>query len=167
MKKLLLISAMLGLAVSSFGQTVFSTNSIAAGSHLLSVGNQSIYRIQLTAATNLPVVVEFFDNDSLAAPYYGTNYTTAAYTTRSSFATNLVTSAISITGYTNYFTNSGYFTYTTTNSAATNSMSPGLVLSVPASGSTEVTLPAQFFRGVVVRTTGSTLQNLNYTYNKQ
>ena len=162
MKRFILILSLTGLMFNAEAQTVISTN-ITGGAavYLVSTNRVNAYAFEI-AVTNL-VTVTFYDNDdnssvptAASTPgYFGTNIVTAAYISKIQFPTNIVTSYVNTSGYTNWFTNSMLWTLTTTNAAATNSLP--IVTSIPVSANETrvVTFPANFVRGVLARVTGN------------
>lgn len=150
MKKILLIlAAVLGLASTS-NAAVMSTNVTAGGTYLLSAARANIYAIQISGNNN--VLVEFFDNGSISAPYYGTNYTNASFVSRTSYATNYVTSYVGQNGYTNWYTNTGTWTQNVTNAAGTNGLSPTIALVQAANTVGTYPVDALHVRGIAFRT---------------
>lgn len=144
---------------------VYSTNVLAGSGavHLLSTERQQIYQIQITATNS--IVVDFYDQDSLDDPYFGTNYVTAAYTNVVSWPTNLVVENIGITGYTNVITNVGIHTVMVNNAAATNALPKQLSVAVTAGEVATVNTSAIFTKGVVARVAGTgTAGTLVYYY---
>lgn len=118
--KSLILVGILVSAIFVSNAAVLSTNVTSAGVHLLSTNRASIYQVSLTATT--AALVDMYDSDTLAAPYYGTNYVTGAYPYRSTYSTNYVTTYIGSNGYTNTVTNVGLWTISVTNAAATNAL---------------------------------------------
>src|ERR1043166_2339147 len=84
---------------------VLATNVTTGGTFLLSTNRASIYQVELTSTASCRV--DLFDSDSLADPYFGTNY---------------VTTYIGSNGFTNTVTNVGLWTLTLTNAANTNAL---------------------------------------------
>lgn len=148
------------LLASTATAAVLSTNVTAGGVHLLSTNRASVYSIELTS--DKAVTVDFYDCESLAAPYYGTNSTSAAYTTRSSYATNYVTSMIGYNGMTNWYTNAGIWTITSTNAAATNALPVMISTSVGANQSKTLLTDALFVRGITFRPSTNVSIIINY-----
>lgn len=152
MKKLILalfIALSVSLSANAI-ETVLSTN--------LSVGLQA-YR--LLSATNVVVKkviitsdkaasVELFDCNQVTIPAYGTNYTNAAFQTRASYASNVVTENIGATGYTNYLTNTYIYSLFVTNAANTNRLPAIISSAVAANGTTEIDTDAVFAKGLTV-----------------
>lgn len=150
-----------GVAMSVVGQTAtISTNIANATPVLLTTNRASIYSIEITSDKS--VLVDFFNNNSVAAPVYGTNYVTAAYPYRISYSTNYVTSYIGNTGYTNWYTNAGIWTLTLTNAAATNALSAGFSATVGANTYAVYPVDLLFEKGIVVR--GTTNANIVINY---
>lgn len=154
MKKIIL-STVLGLiaGVQAYA-AVFSTNITASASSpafLLFTNRASVYNVILTGGYN--TLVNMYDCDSVAAPYNGTNYTvTSNLVTVSSFTTNIVSSYVGSNGYTNWTTNTGLFTYSTTNSSLqTNALTPLLSFPVAANTFETFNTDALFTRGLVIQ----------------
>lgn len=147
-KKLLLISAIGAAFVLPSKALTISTNLPANGTYLLSTNNASVYSVEITSSS--VAMLQFFDMDSLAAPYYGTNSTNGAWVGRLTYPTNYVTSFIGYNGYTNYYTNVGMWTISQTNAASTNALSP-LFTAVTAGNTYAVyNVDALFSRGISV-----------------
>ena len=111
-------------------------------------------------------LVSLYDSYNTAAPYYGTNYVTSSYVSRAGYATNYVTSYVGYNGYTNWYTNAGYWTYTVTNAAATNALSPQGLYPVISGVISTYNTPASFQQGVVALATTNTTAIIYYTPNK-
>lgn len=122
-------------------------------SGLATTNRASVYQVTLTSSDN--TTVKLFDSDSTAAPYYGTNYVNAAYTTRTTYPTNYVTSFVGYNGVTNWSTNAGIWTLTITNAANTNALTPKVV--AVCAGNTYVVqdVDALFVRGIYVLSTST------------
>lgn len=150
MKKILLTLslALIGFAVQA---EVLSTNVTAGGVHLLSTNRASVYNIQITSGNS--VMVTAFDCDSVAAPFLGTNYTNAAFYSKTTYTTNIASSYIGANGVTNWITNSGIYTLSVSNAPNTNAL-PAMGSWVVA-GNTYMTADTDmlFTRGIVLRTT--------------
>lgn len=154
MKKFILsLGLVLGLCAVSAQAAVFSTNitaSAANATFLLFTNRASIYNVILTGPYN--ALVNMYDCDSVTAPYYGTNYTlNSNLVTVSSFATNIVGTFVGSNGYTNYSTNTGIYTYNTTNTLLqTNALTPLLSFPVAANTFETFNTDALFTRGLTV-----------------
>lgn len=158
MKKLI-VGILLLVAVASQA-AVLSTNVTVGGVHLLSTARASVYSIEVISDKN--VTVDFYDCDTKADPYYGTNSVSAAYVSRTSYATNIASSYIASNGYTNWYTNSGIFTYSVTNTAATNAL-PKMATIVAAANTYNVhNVDAIFTRGIAILTTTNANIVVNY-----
>jgi hypothetical protein len=99
---------------------VLATNVTTGGTFLLSTNRASIYQVELTSTASCRV--DLFDSDSLADPYFGTNYVSGAFPYRTTYSTNYVTTYIGSNGFTNTVTNVGLWTLTLTNAANTNAL---------------------------------------------
>lgn len=128
MKRFVSIIGLLASVVISNGQQLIPwTTNIANGTCVLVTTNRlNIRQVQISAAQD-SVKFEIFNNDSLATPKFGTNYTLSSYVSKNSYSTNIWSSFIDSGGVTNYYTNSGIFTYSVTNAASTNVLSPSFV----------------------------------------
>lgn len=154
MKKLILSLVLSLAAVAAIqAQVIISTNVTSAGTTLVSTNRVSAYSFEV-AATNA-ITLYFYDQDNMADPYFGTNWVTGAYISRSTFPTNIASSYVNPNGYTNWYTNAGLFTLTTTNAAATNSLPAMAVINVGANETRVAYVPAIFTRGIVMRSTGN------------
>jgi len=141
------------LCATTIHAAILSTNLPSNGVFLLSTNRASVYSVELTAAANAQVWL--FDSDSLAAPFYGTNYTNDVFTNRVTYPTNYVTSFVGYNGVTNWYTNSGQWTLSVSNRANTNQLSP--LFSAVVAGATYAVYntDALFARGVAVAVTGT------------
>jgi len=160
MKKLLAIASLLLLTSSVFGATTFSTNIVTTGVYLLVTNAANVYNIELTS--DKACTVHLYDQNTMADPYYGTNYVTAAYPYRTTYATNYVTSYVNQTGFTNWYTNAGVWTLTLTNAAATNVMAKAASFAVGANTYANYSTDLIFNRGVVLA--ASTNVSVIFTY---
>jgi hypothetical protein len=126
MKKLLftsiaIIAASMLTASAQFAG-VFSTNVAAGGTYLLSTSPMSINTVIVSSAN--AGLVQIRDVDALTG--YSTNSgtltnITPAYTSYASYYTNTIaTNIVGLSGYTNYYTNAGLWTYSVANTASTN-----------------------------------------------
>lgn len=125
---------------------------------------------QIVAASFIPTTgggyVYLFDEYRTNAPYFGTNGVTGSYVSRSGYTTNMVTSYVGYNGYTNYYTNAGYFTYSVTNAAATNVLSPQGVFATVAGQITSASYPMMFNQGGSIWATTNTTAIIYYIPNK-
>lgn len=166
MKKLIK-SLVIGVALCSAvcaNAAVLATNLAASGGYSLLSTRGSINSIQ--ASSTSPMYLEFFDNNSIsAANSYGTNVQiTSAYVTRSGYATNLVTSFVGNNGYTNWYTNAGYFTYNVTNAVGTNKAPVLFAIAAPANAPVNIPVDALFAKGLVVHGNPATNVFIVITY---
>lgn len=161
MKKLLLTIGLCAAATfSTFAQFPIATNTTLGGVHLLSTNRASIYSIELTSDKS--VTVSLFDQDTLDAPYYGTNSVNAAYTISLRYPTNYVTSYIGQNGITNWYTNAGIYTYSSPVAANTNALTPGGVFVVGAGTYAVYNTDLLFTRGIVMVSTTNVSAVVNY-----
>lgn len=157
--KSLLFTVLMAITMSSFADT-WATNVTTGGTYLISTNRASVYQVELTSTTG--TLVQFYDAESLAAPYYGTNYVSAAYPYRSTYATNYVTSYIGSNGYTNWYTNAGVWTVTLTNAAATNALRTLGAFVVSANTYAVYNTDMLAARGLVFTTTTNVAVVVNY-----
>lgn len=151
MKKILIITALALLSGLQAYSAIIATNIVgSSGSvYLLTTNRASVQSIQLYSATATGSTVRFYDSDSLADPYYGTNYVVSgSYITKSTYPTNYVTSFVGYNGYTNWYTNAGIWTLSTTNTASTNALSPLNVYIAPANAIAVYDADLIFTRGI-------------------
>ena len=160
MKKLILFALMFGMVASVSGATISTNILVGKGTYLLKVGRADVDSIQLTS-TNA-YLARFYDQSTLAAPYYGTNYVTAEYSGRSTYATNYVTTWTNSTGVINYATNSGVWTVTTTVEAATNGLPAIVEANTVANAVSIYDVDAIFTKGIVAVVDGNV--NITVTY---
>jgi hypothetical protein len=165
MKKLLnIITLATALFAINASAAVLSTNiTVGNTAYLLSTKGLDVYQVIVTS--DKAVTVEMWDMGTLAAPFYGTNVTNGAYVTRTSVATNYVTSYVGFTGYTNWYTNTGRWTVTNTVAAGTNAATPIQVVATSANVSSAYDTPFSVTRGLVVRP--STNATLVFYYNSR
>lgn len=159
MKKILIGLGLMTLAV-SLNAAVLATNLAVGGVHLLSTSAANVYSIELSS--DKAATVEFFDCEQLTAPAYGTNYTNAAYVSRTTYATNYVTSMVGFNGMTNFYTNAGLWTVTTTNAANTNRLPTMIAGTIGANQSKVILTDAMFTRGITVKVSTNVDLVLNY-----
>jgi hypothetical protein len=125
MKKLLIV---LGLALSIVGahaQSIISTNVALGKSSIVTTNTGRFYQLTLLSTAASPGVLNFYDTtftNSLSSPYFGTNYVLASNPYRASSNYTVASSYVDTSGNTNWYTNSGIYTYTATNSASTNQL---------------------------------------------
>lgn len=170
MKRLILTASLLVcFAASVSAQLVASTNlatSAAGGNAFLVLASRaSITGFQLSvpsAATGATATLKFYDQSTLAAPYYGTNYVTSANVGRSSYTTNVTSTYVGFNGVTNWYTNSYVYTYDVTNAAATNALSPTAVYYVPAGEVMSFAADLLHTRGIVVHSSTNATVVVNY-----
>lgn len=129
MKKLL-VSIVLGATMtvssfaagSAFGQPALQVASASCTGSPLILSSNNIIITSITILSTNFATVRFYDTVLTNAPYFGTNYTTAAYVSPLAYATNIVTSFVGYNGYTNFYTNSGWATVLVTNGITTNAL---------------------------------------------
>lgn len=149
---------------------ILSTNVAdqTTGPALLSTNRALLYQLEFTATASS--VIDFYDQDTLAAPYYGTNIViSSGLVTRSSYVTNIASSYVGYNGYTNWYTNSGIWFVNTTNSVATtNALTPTLSFVVGPNVAVTYAADAIFSRGVVMRVrSGTNVNAVIYTRSGQ
>lgn len=160
MKKLLTLASLLLLTSSVFGATAFSTNIVTKGTYLLVTNAAVVSTIELTS--DKAVLVDFYDQNTIADPYFGTNYVASAYAYRTTYSTNYVTSYVNQLGYTNWYTNAGLWTLTLTNAASTNVLAKAGSYAVGANAYAVYPVDQIYNRGIVV--TASTNVSIAITY---
>lgn len=148
MKKFILSLALLAFVAYVAKAEVYSTNYIGTGVHLAISSRANVMGITVSSTNN--VALDFFDNSVITAQPYGTNYVTASYISSAGYTTNIVTSYVGINGFTNWYTNTGYFTYSVTNAAGTNRLVPTLSMVNGANMVTSQAADALFTRGVSI-----------------
>ena len=171
MKKLLLIALAALSTLSAVAQSSISaTLASGATTYLISTNRLRVYSIEVT--TTNAQTFKFWDNDNTnnvptaaTSGWWGTNFVNGAYISRTTYATNLATSYVSPVGFTNWYTNAGIWSVTSTNVAATNAAN---VMTTVATGGAEtrVTYVNQIFtRGVVATSTGN--GTITFYYNPE
>ena len=170
MKKLLLLVLALVSTVSAFAQnSVSSTLVNGATTYLLSTNRLRVYSIETT--TTNAVTFKLWDNDNTnniptaanTAGWWGTNFVNGAYISRTTFPTNIATSYVSTVGFTNWYTNAGIYSITTTNAASTNAVVP---MATVANGGAETRVTYAnviLSRGAVITSTGNGTVTLYYS----
>lgn len=147
-KKILTGLAAIGLTFGLEAASLSYNTTTNGGVYILSTNRASVYQIEVTAGN--AALLNFYDCDTLTQPVFGTNYTNAAYVSRTTYATNLVTSFVGYNGYTNWYTNLGVFTINVTNAIATNHL-PLLFSAVVAANTYAVyNVDALFVRGIAL-----------------
>jgi hypothetical protein len=169
MKKLLLLTlAGLLLASSAIAQNIATlTINNGPGLFLISTNRLRVYSIE-TTSTNA-VGFKFWDNDNTnnvptasTTGWWGTNFVNGSTVSRATYPTNYATSSISTVNFTNWYTNAGIWSVTTTNTQATNALA-ALAAVNNGGAETRVTYANVIFtRGAIVHTTGNGTVTLYY-----
>lgn len=118
----------------------------------------------ITAATSS--LVQFYDCPTLADPIKGTNYVTQAYFSRVGFPTNYVTSFVGYNGYTNWYTNQGYWTISVSNAPATNVLAPQASLFANNTTIASYNNSVSFQQGVSILASSNTTAIIYYIPNR-
>lgn len=163
MKKLILIIGLLVMFCVSAMSATIATNLAANGVYLLSTNRAAVYSVEVSSTS--PCALEFFDVNTVAAPYYGTNVVNSAYVTRTATTVSWPSNFVNAYGYTNWWTNYGIASATVTNAAATN-QAPIMIGIVGAANTYVVyNTDALFSKGISVRATTATNAAIviNYT----
>ena len=163
MKKLLTIIGLSAVLVSAYGAQIatnLATTAVGGNAFLLLTNRASIYSVELTAT--VPALIRIFDANSLAAPGYGTNWVNAAYTAVNTYSTNYVTSFIGQNGLTNWYTNAGVYTYTSTTAANTNQLTPSASFAIAAGTYAVYNTDALNTKGIVVHSSTNSSIVINY-----
>jgi hypothetical protein len=113
----------------SFTTTSNTINAGLTNFFLLFTNQVEIYKIQLATTVASGATVTFYDTPNTNAPTatggnYGPYYVLGAGPAIASYTTNIVSSYVGYNGVTNWYTNSGQFTYTVTNGITTNASAP-------------------------------------------
>lgn len=110
--------------VSQGSDLILSTNVTASATSpaFLLLPSRAVVKQVLLVGGAGSGIIKLFDQNTLADPYFGTNYTSSAYATNFTYATNYVTSFVGYNGVTNWSTNTGVWTISVTNAAATNQL---------------------------------------------
>jgi len=163
MKKFLLLTlAGLLLASSAVAQnTATLTISTAPGLFLIGTNRMKVYSIE-TTSTNA-VSFRFWDNDNTnnvptaatTSGWWGTNFVNGQNISRSTYSTNYVTSYVSTVNFTNWYTNAGIWSVTTTNAAATNAVVPLQAVNNGAAETRVTYADVLFTRGAIVHASGN------------
>jgi|ERR1041385_490119 hypothetical protein len=134
-------------------QVLTFTTPATNGVVLVSTNRASVYQVEVTSTAS--GLLSFYDANQITVPIYGTNYTNAVYTTRTSYPTNYVTSFVGYNGFTNWYTNAGIWTLVSTNAANTNALSPLFSVPVVANTLAVVNVDALFVRGITCLSTAT------------
>lgn len=146
--------------------TVFVPGNYAQGYSVLT-NNITIQSFTVYGTNaNAPVTLWLYDQPFTNNPYFGSNYVTSSYINRAGYVTNYVTSYIGYNGFTNYYTNTGYWTYTVTNAAATNIYVPQATIVVPGGTVGAYNAPVSCQQGVSVFANTNCWLTLYYTVNR-
>jgi hypothetical protein len=163
MKKLFTILSVSLALLSTASADVLSASPANHIPVLMSTNRADVYTVAISnPSASTTFTFELFDCDSLAAPYYGTNYVVSAWTSKSEYTTNIVTSYVGYTGVTNWYTNAALFSMTITNAASTNKLPALLSGSISPSSTITYNVNALFTEGVSLR--GNTNLNVNVYY---
>lgn len=163
MKKILLGITLCVIGLTASAQFAVLTTNLASGAPILiSTNRAAVYSVEISSTT--AGLVKLFDQNTTAAPYYGTNFVTEAYPYRVSYTTNMLGTYVGSNGYTNYVTNVGIFSLTLTNAAATNALNPSFAASIGANIAAVHATDAVFNRGVVALCQGVTNGSITIYY---
>lgn len=168
MKKLLLLALAIVSTVSAFGQNSVSLSLLnGATTYLISTNRLRVYSIETT--TTNAVTFKLWDNDNTnnvpsaaTTGWWGTNFVNGAYISRSTYPTNIASSYVSTVGFTNWYTNAGIWSVTSTNAAATNAALPAVTVANGAAETRVTYANLILTRGAVVTSTGNGTVTLYY-----
>jgi len=136
--------------------------------------NVTVQSISLTT-TAASALVNLYDCNNTNAPYYGTNSVNSyTYVTQAGMATNYVSYSYqtnySVSGtlllYTNYYTNTGWWTYPVTNSPSTNALPVQASLFAINGQIATYPSPVSFQQGITLLSASNATAILYYTPNK-
>lgn len=143
------IALSLALLINSYAAELTST--LTFGTNWITTGGKTVTGLRLVSTNTM--VVSLYDGNTNR-----NTYTNAAYTTRQTYSTNMVSTTTNSLGVIQSITNVGVFS--TSLSVAQNTAAPlPVLLSVTCSPNvvTEIEgLAARFIRGIVAATTSST-----------
>lgn len=164
MKKLILTLGLAIIGFSTFAQIPLSFVGSTNGFYLISTNRASVYQMTLSVPTALtgPVQVVLYDCDSIAAPFFGTNYTNAAYSNYITYSTTMVSSYVGTTGVTNWYTNVGLFSLMVSNKPNTNVLPPIAAFSIGAGATIVYNVDALFVRGICASISSNVTGVINY-----
>lgn len=147
--KYLLGLAFCAVSISASAQFAQSFSGTTQGFYLISTNRESVYQITLSVpAGQVPTTVQLYDCQSIAAPFFGTNYTNAAYSNYIQYATTMVSSYTGTTGFTNFYTNVGIFSLMVSNAPATNVLPVIGAFTVASGTAVTYNMDALFARGI-------------------
>lgn len=163
MKKLLLTLGLAIVGFTAFAQIPLSFTGTTNGFYLLSTNRASVYQVVLSVPSGqVPSTVTLYDCDSIAAPFFGTNYTNAAFTNYITYSTTMVSSSTGYTGYTNWYTNVGVFTLAVSNRPNTNVLPPIASFTVAGGATIVYNVDALFARGICAAISSNITGVVNY-----
>lgn len=163
MKKLLLTLGLAIVGFTAFAQIPLSFTGTTNGFYLLSTNRASVYQVVLSVPSGqVPSTVTLYDCDSIAAPFFGTNYTNAAFTNYITYSTTMVSSSTGYTGYTNWYTNVGVFTLAVSNRPNTNVLPPIASFTVAGGATIVYNVDALFARGMCAAISSNITGVVNY-----
>lgn len=155
-----LCSTLLTASAAQYATNLVGTVAGGNNGFLLLTNRASVYSVELSS--QYPAFVRLYDANTLAAPYYGTNYVNSAYTGVSSYPTNYVTSFVGQNGVTNWYTNTGIYTYTATVAANTNQLPAGASFVIAPNTYAIYNTDALFVKGIVAYTDTNVTMVINY-----
>lgn len=112
MKKLFSLIAVVALVGNALADSWFTTNNLAANTHYLFAGPKVVTSITITTTNDTPTIIALYDG--------AITNVVAAYTSYTTYASNVVEEVITPTGVTNSYTTSRLFVAPVSNAAATN-----------------------------------------------
>lgn len=133
------------------------------GFYLISTNRASVYQVVLSVPSGqVPSTVTLYDCDSIAAPFFGTNYTNAAFTNYIMYSTTMVSSYVGTTGITNWYTNVGQFSLAVSNRPNTNVLPPIASFTVAGGATIVYNVDALFARGICAAISSNITGVINY-----
>ena len=144
---------------------IYTTNVAPAGTSInLLLTNRANVKMVFLSSVTTNVLVEFFNQNSIANPWFGTNYSTnTTYVSRASYTTNMAVNWTNFDGAISIWTNQGIFTYNVTNTGPiTNASKPLMSFVVSPNNVGVYPVDALFDKGVCMRVSGNVNVVMNY-----
>jgi hypothetical protein len=133
--------------------------------NIVLTNNVNVQQVQLLSASGSGTV-SFYDCQSTNPPFLGYQYTNDQYVSYAGYPTNYTTTFVGYNGITNYYTNTGWWTFSVTNAPSTNSLPPKGVFFTTAGVISSSSSLMSFQRGVSLIATTNATAVIYYTPNR-
>lgn len=151
--------------VSTLTNNAAGTTGVNFG-NILIPGNVTVQEVDVITTVATGSTITFYDAPTNTVPTYGISNTVASYNSRAGYSTNYVYSFVGYNGVTNWYTNSGYWTYNVTNAAATNALAPQGAMYAVSGVINKYNAPMSFSQGMSVTVSTNTQLIVYYVPNK-